>query len=105
MAFIPQRQRSAVNSAPMVTDTPKRIQNKVYRQCALDGFHARIERELSGQSTALVPLYSHHATRQSFYEQGWHAVTPLHLMKAQAKARTASSNTQSHSQSATRTLP
>ncbi|MBO2678449.1 hypothetical protein I6M56_06170 [Shewanella algae] len=87
MAFVSHsRARSAANSAPILQG-PKAIANRVYRQCAQDGFRARIRHELYGLSTCTVPLYSHHATRQSYYSQGWHAVTPLHILKAQAKEK------------------
>lgn len=87
MAFVSHsRARSAANSAPILQG-PKAIANRIYRQCAQDGFRARIRHELAGRSTATVPLYSHHATRQSYYSQGWHAVTKLHVAKARAKAR------------------
>ncbi|MBO2568613.1 hypothetical protein AYI84_04610 [Shewanella algae] len=86
MAFISQnRTQSAVNTA-QIQQGPKSIANRVYRQCAQDGFRARVRHELAGKSTATVPLYSHHATRQSYYSLGWQAVTPLHISKARAKA-------------------
>ncbi|WP_420788933.1 hypothetical protein ACOI2Q_15525 [Shewanella algae] len=86
MAFVSRsRAKSAANSAPILQG-PKSIANRVYRQCTQDGFRARIRHELAGKSTATVPLYSHHATRQSYYSLGWQAVTPLHISKARAKA-------------------
>lgn len=81
------RVRSGVNSMPIANAHPKRISNRVYRQCALDGFNARIKAELAGDVPATVPLYSHSATRQSYYSQGWYAVTHLHVLKAKEKAR------------------
>ncbi|MGL5390633.1 MAG: hypothetical protein ACRDA8_04445 [Shewanella sp.] len=87
MAFISHNKvRSGVNSMPLANAQPKRIQNRVYRQCAKDGFNARIQAELSGKVTSAVPLYSHSATRQNYYSQGWHAVTQLHLLKARQRA-------------------
>ncbi|MCU8007723.1 hypothetical protein L5M11_09330 [Shewanella sp. SM87] len=74
--------RSGVNSMPIANTQPKRIQNRVYRQCAKDGFNARIKAELSGNIPTVVPLYSHSLTRQSYFDQGWHAVTHLHILKA-----------------------
>ena len=76
------RVRSGVNSMPIANARPKRISNRVYRQCALDGFNARIKAELAGNVPAVPPLYSHSATRQSYYFQGWHSVTYLHILKA-----------------------
>ena len=73
---------SGVNSMPIANAQPKRIQNRVYRQCAKDGFNARIKAELAGDVPATVPVYSHSLTRQNYFEQGWHAVTHLHILKA-----------------------
>lgn len=90
------RVRSGVNSMPIANARPSgfhisRIQNRVYRQCALDGFNARLRAELAAELPAnleqKVPLYSHSATRQSYYSQGWHAVTYLHVLRAKEKAR------------------
>lgn len=64
---------------------PRRIQNRVYRQCAMDGFNARIAAQLAGAVPAAVPLYSHHSTRQSYFAQGWQAVTPVHILRATAR--------------------
>lgn len=72
---------------PIANARPKHIQNRVYRQCAKDGFNARIKAELAGDVPATVPVYSHHLTRQSYFDQGWQAVTQLHVLKAKAKAR------------------
>lgn len=88
MAFVTHNNyRSGVNSMPIANARPSgfhisRIQNRVYRQCAKDGFNARIKAELAGDVHATVPLYSHSLTRQSYFEQGWHAVTHLHVLKA-----------------------
>ena len=83
MAFVTHNNyRSGVNSMPIANAEPKRIQNRVYRLCAKDGFNARIKAELSGNVPNGVPLYSHSLTRQSYFEQGWHAVTHLHILKA-----------------------
>ena len=83
MAFVTHNNyRSGVNSMPIANAEPKRIQNRVYHQCAKDGFNARIKAELSGNVPTVVPLYSNSLTRQSYFEQGWHAVTHLHILKA-----------------------
>ncbi|WP_336618883.1 hypothetical protein [Shewanella xiamenensis] len=88
MAFVTHNNyRSGVNSMPIANARPKCISNRVYRQCALDGFNARIKAELAGNVPAVPPLYSHSATRQSYYSQGWHAVTYLHVLRAKEKAR------------------
>ena len=92
---------SAVNRAPIENLTPKRIQNRVYRQCAKDGFNARLKAELNqelnqdqnrGTANNLslannIPLYSHHATRQSHFNLGWQAVTPAYLIRAKARSQ------------------
>lgn len=78
---------NAVNPTPMVhAGAPRRIQNRVYRQCAMDGFNARLAAELTSAVPASVPLYSHHSTRQSYFTQGWQAVTQRHLIRAKARA-------------------
>lgn len=88
MAFVTHNNyRSGVNSMPIANARPKRIQNRVYRQCAKDGFNARIKAELAGDVPAVPPLYSHSATRQSYYSQGWHGVTYLHILKAREQRK------------------
>ncbi|ABX49297.1 conserved hypothetical protein [Shewanella baltica OS195] len=93
MAFVTHNNyRSGVNSMPIANARPSgfhisRIQNRVYRQCAKDGFNARIKAELAGVVPATVPLYSHSLTRQSYFEQGWHAVTHLHILKAREQRK------------------
>lgn len=59
------------------------IANRVYRACYADGRAKRLDRELARQggdtSPLKVPLYSHHATRQSFFNKGWHSVTEIDI--------------------------
>ncbi len=86
------RVRSGVNSMPISNARASgfhisRIQNRVYRQCAKDGFNARIKAELAGDVHATVPLYSHSLTRQSYFDQGWQAVTHLDILKARKRAK------------------
>lgn len=94
------RVRSGVNSMPIANARPSgfhisRISNRVYRQCALDGFNARIKAHLAAENAGdvpanleqKVPLYSHSATRQSYYSQGWHGVTYLHILKAREQRK------------------
>ncbi|QYK03252.1 hypothetical protein K0I62_07535 [Shewanella psychrotolerans] len=66
---------------------PKRIKNRVYRQCAKDGFNARLQAELAGEMPTVPRLYSHHKTRQSYFNKGWHAVTAMHILQAKRKAQ------------------
>ncbi|GCF89626.1 hypothetical protein [Shewanella sp. M-Br] len=92
MAFVTHNNyRSGVNSMPIANAQPKRIQNRVYRQCAKDGFNARIRAELAadltGNGPAPLPLYSHSLTRQSYFDQGWQAVTHLDILKARKRAK------------------
>lgn len=88
MAFVTHNNyRSGVNRMPIANAQPKRIQSRVYRQCAKDGFNARIKTELSGNVPTVVPLYSNSLTRQSYFEQGWRAVTHLHVLKASAQRK------------------
>lgn len=88
MAFVTHNNfRSGVNSMPIANARPKSIQNRVYRQCAKDGFNARIKAELAGNVPATVPLYSYNLTRQSYYSQGWHGVTYLHILKAREQRK------------------
>jgi len=90
MAFINHHQaKSAVNHAPIANAQPKRIQNRVHRQCAKDGFDARIRAELAAKQPSdvatVAPLYSHHSTRQSYFNLGWQAVTLTHVLRAKAR--------------------
>jgi hypothetical protein len=92
---------SAVNHAHIENVSPKRIQNRVYRQCAKDGFNARLKAELNQEPNQdqnrepannlslanNIPLYSHHSTRQSYFNLGWQAVTTAHLLRAKARSQ------------------
>ncbi len=50
MTFINHDQaKGAVNHSPIAGAGPKKIQNRVHRQCAKDGFDARIKAELAGK--------------------------------------------------------
>ena len=92
--------RSAVNSSPIAPtlsnqslsnqSQPKRIKNRVYRQCAKDGFNARLQAELAGEMPTVPRLYSHHKTRQSYFNKGWHAVTAMHILQAKQRQQTQS---------------
>ncbi|UCX05442.1 hypothetical protein [Shewanella glacialimarina] len=84
MAFVHHQAKSAVNHSPIAATGPKKIQNRVHRQCAKDGFDARIIAELAGQVPAAAPLHSHHATRQYFFNLGWGSVMAVHVLRAKA---------------------
>ena len=77
--------RSAVNCSPIAPSQPKRIRNRVYRQCAKDGFNERLKAELAGDVPEQPRLYSHHKTRQSYFNKGWHAVTEMHILRAKQR--------------------
>lgn len=94
MAFIhsnPHKQRftnnaqSAVNNSQFANPMPKRIRNKVDRECARDGFRKIIEKELAGECTIKPPLYSHDATRQSFFNYGWKSANARDIEFAKLK--------------------
>ncbi|QUN06448.1 hypothetical protein KDN34_03005 [Shewanella yunxiaonensis] len=76
---------SAVNKSEFSGAQERRIQNPVYRDCAMTGFKNRLAAELAGNVPPEPPLYSHHATRQSYFNKGWNAVTKLHILRAQAE--------------------
>lgn len=85
--------KSGVNRAPFINARPQQIQNRVYRQCAKDGFNARLRAELAASQqgipvTHTVPLYSGSSTRQSYFIQGWKAVTSMHILRAKARVNT-----------------
>ncbi|TVP15380.1 hypothetical protein [Shewanella sp. KCT] len=85
MAFINHSQvRSAVNSSP-IAPKPRRIRNRVYRRCAKDGFDDRMKAELAGEVPAQPRLYSHHSTRQYYFNIGWQAVTEMHILRAKQR--------------------
>ena len=84
--------KSAVNSFPIAPTQPKRIKNRVYRQCAKDGFNARLKAELVGDVPLAPRLYSHHKTRQSYFNKGWYAVTAMHILQAKQHQQTQSNN-------------
>lgn len=83
----PSHHKSAVNSMQFANQMPKRIQNRVYRQCALDGFNERIRKELAGEDTSQIRLYSHHSTRQMYFKYGYNSVTERHINFARLKAQ------------------
>jgi hypothetical protein len=90
MAFTNHHQaKSAVNHSPIASSGLNRIKNRVHRQCAKDGFDARIRAKIAAKQpndvAAVAPLYSHHSTRQSYFNLGWQAVTPTHVLRAKAR--------------------
>lgn len=50
------------------------------------GRAARLKAEIastnSGQPLSAIPLFSHDATIQSFFERGWHSVSPVDIRLA-----------------------
>ncbi|MGY4003835.1 hypothetical protein [Aeromonas sanarellii] len=66
------------------------LKNPRYLACFKDGRHAHLKAWLADPLTSntdpqAIPLYSHHATRQSLYEQGWRSVGELDRLRARAR--------------------
>ena len=74
----------------------KHIKNRVYRQCAIDGFNARLKAELKREVPANPPLHSHHTTRQSYFNKGWYAVTYMDIARIKAKYAANQAHHQKH---------
>ncbi|WP_392434929.1 hypothetical protein ACF3VQ_09310 [Yersinia sp. HM-2024] len=51
------------------------LRNPRYRRTYLEARDCCLCRALAGEAIDEVPLYSHNATYQSFYRQGWQSVT------------------------------
>ncbi len=77
--------KSAVNNKAIANQMPKKIQNRIYKQCALDGFNERIKLELAGKQNPQPRIYSHHATRKMYFEYGFNSVTVRHVEYAKFK--------------------
>ncbi|MBV7468974.1 hypothetical protein [Aeromonas sp. sif0611] len=60
------------------------LKNPRYLACFKDGRRAHLKAALAGADLEAIPLYSHHATRQSLYEQGWRSVGELDRLRARA---------------------
>ncbi|QNF25778.1 hypothetical protein FT673_22325 [Aeromonas hydrophila] len=64
------------------------LKNPRYLACFKDGRRAHLKAYLAASvSTDLetIPLYSHHATRQSLFEKGWRSVGELDRLRARAR--------------------
>ncbi|MDX7717345.1 hypothetical protein [Aeromonas caviae] len=61
------------------------LKNPRYLACFKDGRRAHLKAALAGAELEAIPLYSHHATRQSLYEQGWRSVGELDRLRARAR--------------------
>ncbi len=61
------------------------LKNPRYLACFKDGRRAHLKAALAGADLEAIPLYSHHATRQSLYEQGWRSVGELDRLRARAR--------------------
>ncbi|WP_346205997.1 hypothetical protein [Aeromonas salmonicida] len=66
------------------------LKNPRYLACFKDGRRAHLKAYLAASSTTsadleTIPLYSHHATRQSLFAQGWRSVTELDRLRARAR--------------------
>lgn len=51
------------------------LRNPRYRRTYFEARNSCLRRALAGEPIDVVPLYSHNATYQSFYRQGWQSVT------------------------------
>lgn len=90
-------------SKPSLTNKPQRAQQRIevagyfgipelknprYLACFKDGRRAHLKAYLgepASMDLETIPLYSHHATRQSLYEQGWRSVGELDRLRARAR--------------------
>ena len=61
------------------------LKNPRYLACFKDGRRAHLKAALAGADLEAIPLYSHHATRQSLFEQGWRSVGELDRLRARAR--------------------
>ncbi|MNH13011.1 hypothetical protein D3C79_725700 [compost metagenome] len=61
------------------------LKNPRYLICFKDGRKAHFKAVLAGADLQAIPLYSHHATRQSLFAQGWQSVTELDRLRAVAR--------------------
>lgn len=66
------------------------LKNPRYLACFKDGRSAHLKVWLADPLTIstdpqAIPLYSHHATRQSLFAKGWLSVTELDRLRARAR--------------------
>ncbi|MFQ2590390.1 hypothetical protein GWC92_13240 [Aeromonas caviae] len=61
------------------------LKNPRYLACFKDGRCAHLKAALVGADLEAIPLYSHHATRQSLFAQGWRSVGELDRLRARAR--------------------
>ncbi|MFM5254955.1 hypothetical protein ACEUBK_12680 [Aeromonas hydrophila] len=66
------------------------LKNPRYLACFKDGRSAHLKAWLADPLTSntdpqAIPLYSHHATRQSLFAKGWQSVTELDRLRARAR--------------------
>lgn len=66
------------------------LKNPRYLACFKDGRRAHLKAYLANPNITsadleTIPLYSHHATRQSLFAQGWRSVTELDRLRARAR--------------------
>ncbi|WP_337072321.1 hypothetical protein [Aeromonas veronii] len=61
------------------------LKNPRYLACFKDGRKAHLKAALAGADLEAIPLYSHHATRQSLFAQGWRSVGELDRLRARAR--------------------
>ncbi|MBS4699351.1 hypothetical protein [Aeromonas media] len=61
------------------------LKNPRYLLCFKDGRKAHFKAALASADLQAIPLYSHHATRQSLFAKGWQSVTELDRLRAGAR--------------------
>ncbi|MBX9561590.1 hypothetical protein FKF73_02640 [Aeromonas hydrophila] len=64
------------------------LKNPRYLACFKDGRRAHLKACLAEPAPTdlkTIPLYSHHVTRQSLFEQGWRSVGELDRLRARAR--------------------
>lgn len=65
------------------------LRNPRYRRIYNEGRERCLSRALAGDAIDVVPLYSHDATYQSLYRQGWQSVTVQDIRLAKTNGMTA----------------
>lgn len=86
MSTLPRKQQQAEQriQAAGYFGIPE-LKNPRYLACFKDGRRAHLNAYFASADLTAIPLYSHHATRQSLFEQGWRSVTELDRLRARAR--------------------
>lgn len=70
------------------------LRNHRYLMSFQAGRRARFAAELGGLDVSAAPLYSHNATHQSLFSQGWGSVTPVQIVQARHRRAQQARSTQ-----------